>query len=125
MPKVVGIDPVTGAPIMEEVGSSFEVSLPSTPSTGSIAPKLPSDAIPKPVTEAKPLVGIDNSIEEARRFNEKLNAPTPVPVTRGQAEVEQEQKVNKDVELKSILKRYGMDSQQQDKAFAEIKSLFG
>jgi hypothetical protein len=110
MPKVVGIDSVTGAPIVEEVGSSFEI-----PTT---AP--PKDAI-KPVTEAKPLVGIDNSIDEARRFNENLANKPIAPVQQ----VAQEQKVNKDVELMSILKRYGMDSQQQGKAFAEIKSLFG
>lgn len=113
MAKVVGIDPVTGAPITEEVGSSFEIPTSPTPT------HIPTDAI-KPVTEAKPLVGIDNSIEEAKRFNSKLNKPVS-----SVQQVAQEQKVNKDVELRSILKRYGMDSQQQDKAFVEIKSLFG
>lgn len=103
-------------------GTPIVTNGPSTP-----APKVegfevskPKDAI-KPVTEAKPLVGIDNSIEEAKRFNAKLNAPVAItPLV-----VAQEQTVNKDVELRSILKRYGMDSQQQEKAFAEIKSLLG
>lgn len=116
----IEIDPATGAPIVTNPTipkvEGFEVT-PSTPAPSTSAP--PKDAI-KPVTEAKPLVGIDNSIDEARRFNEKLNKPV-APVQQ----VAQEQKVNKDVELMSILKRYGMDSQQQGKAFAEIKSLFG
>jgi hypothetical protein len=119
MVKVVGIDPVTGAPVVEEVDSSFVIPTNEVPSSTPIT-TAPKDAI-KPVTEAKPLVGIDNSIDEARRFNEKLsNKGVIQPLTTAV-----EQKVNKDVELMSILKRYGMDSQQQGKAFAEIKSLFG
>jgi hypothetical protein len=107
----IEIDPATGAPIVTN-----NASIP--PVAGfEVKPTIPVDAI-KPVTEVKPLVGMDNRIEEAKKFNSKLNAPS-VPLS-----VKQEQKVNKDVELRGILKRYGMDSQQQEKAFAEIIVLF-
>ena len=58
-------------------------------------------------------------IEEAIKFNDAINSP---PISSLFAP--QEVKINKDIELQGILKRYGMDSQQQGKAFAEIKSLF-
>jgi len=113
----IEIDPATGAPIV--INPSTPVTTEKPVAGFEVSASKPSDAIAKP-TEAKPLVGIDNSIEAAKQFNEKLHKPV-VPVQQ----VEQEQKVNKDVELMSILKRYGMDSQQQEKAFAEIKSLMG
>ncbi len=79
---------------------------------------IPKDAVTADKLKQEP-TGMANKIKEAETFNSKLNAPE-VPVVQ----VEQVQTINKDVELMSILKMYGMDSQQQGKAFTEIKKLF-
>ena len=112
----IEIDPATGAPI---------ITNPSTPVVGKgfeVGGNKPNDAI-KPATEAKPLIGMDNRIEEAKKFNSKLAVSTLGLDKKVVEEVKQ--KINKDTVLRGILKRYGMDSQQQEKAFAEIKSLLG
>lgn len=77
----------------------------------------PTDAIPTPPKKEE-LTGMAKRIEIAREFNTSLTTPKSTVVTAQQVVM------NKDTELKSILKRYGMDSQQQEKAFTEIKSLF-
>ena len=107
-----------GAPIitptpLPEIGTvnDFVASVPPIP------PVLPPDAIPSTELKKEP-VGMDRRILDARAFNSNLNTSIlPIPT-------EVVQSVNKDEELRFILKRYGMDSQQQGKAYEEIKALF-
>lgn len=117
MPKVVGIDPVTGAPVMEEITPLTEpISIPAAGNTPGFEVK-PNDAF----TPAKPVdkpTGMENKIEEAKEFNEKLNKPVLVKST--------EQKVpeaSKLERIRQVLKAKGMDSQQQSQAMEMIASI--
>ena len=66
----IGIGP-DGTPFVIPTTETIEIS--ETDKVGeSFVAELPTDAI-KPVSEAKPLVGMDNRIEEARAFNESLH----------------------------------------------------
>jgi len=75
----------------------------------------------------KELLGMDKRIEDARKFNSQLPIkkakpiPTPIPIP----EVINELRDDKLEIIKIILKRYGMDSQQQIKALADIKLTLG
>lgn len=114
----IEIDPVTGAPIVVPAKTeNFTV-------VETVKTKPPVDAIISPKPTEKP-AGMEGRIESAKKFNQQLintelmkdtiSATSSLPI----GEIR-----NKDVELMSILKRYGMDSQQQEKAFSEIKVLF-
>jgi len=123
MPKV-DIDPATGMPIVvadddKTPISDFVASVPVALVTPIIP--LPTDAI-KVEQPKTTLVGMPNKIAEAEKFNARLK--TPIPQATSILPVDQHPGINKDVELMSILKRFGMDSQQQGKAFVEIKALF-
>lgn len=90
--------------------------------TGESKPvEKPADAIPLVKTDLKP-VAMDNKIEEAKQFNANLKLANEGSVTT--PVVVEELGVDKDTALRDILKRNGMDSQQQSRAFSEIKALF-
>ena len=81
----------------------------------------PNDFLIKEPTVKSEPVGMDKRIEESKRFNESLRNEELLKETILAAT---DVRPNKDTELRSILKRYGMDSQQQEKAFREVKILF-
>ena len=84
--------------------------------------KAPNDfLIKEPSIKTEP-AGMNRRIEDSKRFNESLKNEELMKKTIPVEEIET--RPNKDTELRSILKRYGMDSQQQEKAYVEIKNLF-
>jgi len=131
MPKIVGIDPVTGAPIVEEVKPfTDEISPPtSTEATdtggfqvkeipAALPPTFPpKDAIPSLEPEKKP-VGMENKIDEAKAFNKKLAS---FPVVEGKDDAPQTLSTLQRIAI--VLKNKGMDSQQQDQALKEIAAI--
>lgn len=120
-PKVT---PASATPITTGSGSADETKTNDFVASvvGESKPsEKPVDAIPLVKTDLKP-VAMDNKIEEAKQFNANLKLANEGPSVK--EPVIEELGLDKDTELRNILRRYGMDSQQQSKAFSEIKALF-
>lgn len=85
------------------------------------APSTTDFLIKEPTIKEEP-IGMNKRIEDSRRFNESLKNEE---LLKDSVSAAIDVRPSRLEELRSILKRYGMDSQQQEYAFKEIKALFG